>query len=236
MKASLGSVIGQLIACKLPGNRLIESPPTAPADGHFPLDKAGPLHILPLASDRALMRIEIDKIKEEGLSRTFCNDAQTFPELVRLAAEGECTFTAPITVSIRAQRIGELIEVSGQLSTTLGLACGRCLKPFTQPLQSDFELTFSRQEPASAQTDEEEVELSADDLGLVGFSGDVIDLAEPLQEQVLLALPLQPLCDETCRGLCPQCGVDLNSGTCACATSDEFDNRFAALKNFKPQR
>lgn len=236
MKASLCSVTDQLIACKLPGNRLIESPPTAPAAGDFPLDKAGPLHILPLASDRALMRIEIDKIKEEGLSRTFCEDAQAFPELVRLASEGECTFTAPIEVSLKAQRIGELVEVSGQLHTTLGLACGRCLKPFTQSLQADFELTFSRQEPASSQTDEEEVELSADDLGLVLFSGEVIDLAEPLQEQILLALPLQPLCVETCRGLCPQCGVDLNTDSCTCATSDEFDNRFAALKDFKPQR
>jgi uncharacterized protein len=57
----------------------------------------------------------------------------------------------------------------------------------------------------------------------------MLDLGELLREQFLLALPMKPLCDDGCRGLCPECGANLNRTPCGCAPTWE-DPRLAALK------
>ena len=59
-----------------------------------------------------------------------------------------------------------------------------------------------------------------------------IDLGHLVMEQLHLALPMKPLCSETCKGLCPQCGTNLNTGSCNCDPRWE-DPRLAALKALK---
>ena len=66
------------------------------------------------------------------------------------------------------------------------------------------------------------------------YSGKTIDLAPALREQILLAVPPSPLCDEACKGLCPQCGKDLNQGDCGCERTS-IDPRWAALERLKSQ-
>ena len=70
--------------------------------------------------------------------------------------------------------------------------------------------------------------LSADDLALSYYEGDEIDLTPLVHEQTILALPTRPLCRETCRGLCPRCGANLNSGACGCPAAPP-DARLAVL-------
>lgn len=184
------------------------------------------------------MQLQLNEIKEFGVSHEFVNDAKTFPELTALEAEGECRFSAPLSVTVRLTRVGGLVEVAGQLATLIETGCSRCLKRMTTPLEASFELTYTN-EPIMVHEEEDEegegVELTAEELGLIPFSGDEIDLTEAVQEQVLLAMPTHPLCSEECRGLCPQCGLDLNTGSCSCA-AEEFGNKFAVLKNFKVDR
>jgi uncharacterized protein len=72
-------------------------------------------------------------------------------------------------------------------------------------------------------------------MGLIPFAGEEIDLREVVQEQVIMAMPLRPLCDEACRGLCQNCGADLNEGSCACPPTD-FSIKFSALKSFKAEK
>lgn len=182
------------------------------------------------------MRIRIDEIREDGLSRDYVVSAGDFPQLGELIDAGEVGFDAPVAVRVRVIRVGELFEVEGQLQSAVRLDCGRCLKEFVAPLLSTFALTYARTLPEIEVEDEDaEVELTAEDLGMTLLDGDEIDLHEAVQEQVLLALPFRPLCSEECRGLCPHCGVDLNITSCNCH-GDGFGNKFSVLKNFKVDR
>ncbi len=96
-------------------------------------------------------------------------------------------------------------------------------------------MAFTRQIPEVASDEDEEVELTADEMGLTLVEDETISLLEPLQEQVLMALPIQPLCRNDCKGLCAHCGNNMNLGDCGCE-EPLFDSRFASLKNFKVKK
>jgi uncharacterized protein len=76
---------------------------------------------------------------------------------------------------------------------------------------------------------EGEREIEEDDLATAYFRDDLIDLGQLMREQFVLALPMKPLCLETCKGLCPQCGVNLNQVTCMCTRRWE-DPRLSGLR------
>ena len=182
------------------------------------------------------MHVRIDAIKEEGLVLKYSEPLTLFPVLLEMSEEGECRFPEPVETELRLFRVDEMVEVAGTVRTQIEVSCSRCLRVFTAPLQASFEVTFARELPTV--TDEEsgeEVELSAEEMGVVPFHGEEIDLRDAVQEQVVIAMPLQPLCDRGCKGLCPHCGANLNAGDCGCAPK-AFDNRFAALKDFKVEK
>jgi uncharacterized protein len=181
------------------------------------------------------MQIRVDDIKEGGLSLVFEEEISEFPALVEID-DDRAMFAAPLQVSLRAVRIHGLVQFEGKIETRVKLSCSRCLKEFETPLAVPFSLTYSRELPAPSEESEEEgVEITAEEMGLIPFQGDQIDLREAIQEQVVMGLPLRPLCQENCRGLCPQCGAELAAGQCGCERTDAF-NRFAALKNFKVEK
>lgn len=158
---------------------------------------------------------------------------EAFPVIAELAETGECRFIGPIRIAGRAHRTEDLIAVTGTVRIDIRLSCSRCLKDFEMSLSEDFSVTFSRQIPRPDGTPQPaEKELTADDFGLVHFQGEQIDLRESIQEQVVMMLPQRPLCSESCKGLCPQCGKDLNRGRCDCRQPVP-DDRLAVLKNFK---
>ena len=70
------------------------------------------------------------------------------------------------------------------------------------------------------------------DEGVIFFNGEEIDLMEGIQEQAVLAFPIQPLCQHHCKGLCPKCGANLNKGDCGCDRRSR-NSQFAVLKNLK---
>jgi len=180
--------------------------------------------------------IRIDEIKDDGLVLAREESSDVFPALAQIVASGECVFAAPLDISLKAYRVGEMVEVEGTVQTRVKLSCGRCLVEYEEPLVSRFALTFARELPEIGdESEEEEVELSAEEMGLILFSGDEIDLAEALAEQVIMALPMRPLCQPGCRGLCPQCGANLNEVDCGCVPP-VFNPKFAALKDLKPEK
>lgn len=110
---------------------------------------------------------------------------------------------------------GDLYILTGALASQIRQQCCRCLAPIMAPLAVTVEEQYCRNCPP------------AEDCRV--FSGDEIPISEALRENVLLNLPTKPLCSPECKGLCPQCGANLNSGPCDCPT-DDVDPRFAALK------
>jgi uncharacterized protein len=109
----------------------------------------------------------------------------------------------------------------------LELQCSRCAEPFTFPVDVPFDLYYL---PHADNTGEGEVEIEEDDLETAFYKDDVIDLGQLMKEQFYLALPMKPLCAEDCRGLCPQCGANLNQLTCNCV-SGWTDPRLDALRS-----
>ena len=175
------------------------------------------------------MRIRTDQLNEGHLTLTFEQPADRFPTLREMVRNGECEFIRPIRTRARAARIQELVEVEGVVQTAARLTCGRCLAPFVCPLSAEFALTYTGGRPGAPATVEPQTpDLAAEDAGLIHFQGDEVDLTEGIQEQVILAFPLRPLCREDCRGLCARCGADLNQARCRCAPPPA-ESPFAAL-------
>jgi uncharacterized protein len=177
--------------------------------------------------------LHIEQIKDKSLSQNFEENAEAFPVLADMVQNHECEFLEPLKIRIKAFRVRELFEVQGAFQTRIRLTCSRCLKDFDTSFRSDFELTYSKELASITETSvEEEVELRVEDIGLLNFRGEEINLRDGIQEQVVLAFPVRTLCTETCKGLCPQCGADLNQGACKCKVAPGT-NKFAALKDLK---
>jgi uncharacterized protein len=157
-----------------------------------------------------------------------------FPASAR-PAEG---LSEAIEVDGRAYRAAADLLVEGVIRGEVELTCSRCLKRFRAPIRETFRLVL---EPAGARVpaDPEGTEALAADGVYLGdeaetgwFRGQTIQLDRILGELLSLALPMQPVCREDCRGLCPRCGVDRNVESCNCAESRP-ESPFAVLGKLK---
>jgi uncharacterized protein len=117
--------------------------------------------------------------------------------------------------SASAERAGGEIRINGSLETTLEMTCSRCLEPAKQDINKSFDLFFRRRDEMVFDEDAE-IELDEKDTQTAFFTGTQLPIGDILREQVLLALPMKALCRVDCKGLCPNCGINLNSGTCDC--------------------
>jgi uncharacterized protein len=175
------------------------------------------------------MRIRIDHLQQSRLALEFEQPADRFPALRRVTANADGNFTGPVRASVTAERVGEMVEIRGRVRATARQCCGRCLAEFDSPVESEFELTYARRgEGLNGPGDLPAPDPAPDD-GIIPFHGDEIDLTAGVQEHLILALPLRPLCRESCKGLCARCGADLNAGPCGCADT-AGNGPFAALK------
>jgi uncharacterized protein len=179
------------------------------------------------------MRLNITDLSAEGVRMADRLDPLQFKDLAALQEDQACTFKGPLAVFLEVTPTAGLFQVAGRIQGRAEMACNRCLARTELPLNSDFRLTFARSLPGSGEGPQpNDRELTAVDMGLVFFEGDVIDFRDAIQEQTILAIPMHVLCREDCHGLCPGCGVDLNREDCRCAP-DDVDPRLAILKTLK---
>jgi uncharacterized protein len=147
--------------------------------------------------------------------------------------EGEAyRVVSPVELAFDIHKDREKFRLAGTVHAQLELGCSRCLEPFPLKVDVPFDLRYL---PASAMSSDPEREVPDADLDLSYYRDDHIDLNELLREQFYLALPMKPLCREDCRGLCPQCGANLNTAACACESTWE-DARLASLKALRLDR
>jgi uncharacterized protein len=151
---------------------------------------------------------------------------RTFPAQ-EVGDEGDTyRIVAPVHLAFDIHKDKDKFRLVGNVDTELELTCSRCLEPYRFPLSAPFDLLYL---PASAVSAETEHEMEDEDFGTSFYRDNQIDLDELMREQFYLALPMKPLCREDCRGLCSQCGTNLNTSSCGCAPVWD-DPRLAALK------
>jgi uncharacterized protein len=139
---------------------------------------------------------------------------------------GQFRVAEPVDLRFKVQKDKERYRLVGTITTELELTCSRCLEPFRLPVRSAFDIRYLPQSE-NAGADEQEVE--EDDLSDAFYRDEQIDLRQLIEEQFYLALPMKPLHSEDCKGLCPNCGTNLNERTCNCEVRWE-DPRLAGLK------
>jgi len=170
------------------------------------------------------MRIELEKLA--GGRGDFAHVYQ--PDELDPGDE-RVSLNGPAEVKGTIRRTGEAVAVNGHVETRVQVECDRCLKPIALPVSTDFALEYitgaDYESSSAAALSEEEMSVSV-------FDGESIDVDEIVKEQVLLAVPARTLCREDCKGICPECGIDLNTGQCNCQ-ADDVDPRWAALKGLK---
>lgn len=175
------------------------------------------------------MQVELKDIKGGVLEQEYSLVVSDFPELETMATAGEGHYLDPLLFKLRLQTVGRLVEVDGRLSARVNLECGRCLCRYEQDAEEEFAFTFSPVlEDVAEEQDEIEIELEAEQMGLVLYQDDVLELLPSLQEQAVMAMPIAHLCSEDCKGLCPICGQNLNQEQCSCSPR-LFNSKFGAL-------
>ena len=175
------------------------------------------------------MRIEVESLT--GAAKPFAHTYR--PEEVALDEEELARLTSPATVEGVASRKGEEVRLRGKISAEVEVSCDRCLARLRLPMEVEFDTAFIPRESEAGKT--ENVELLSADMGLAAYEGDAVDLDELVREQITLALPSRRLCREECKGLCPECGADLNAGECSCERGGT-DPRWAALAGLKDKK
>ncbi|MCB0416233.1 MAG: DUF177 domain-containing protein [Bdellovibrionales bacterium] len=122
----------------------------------------------------------------------------------------------PLKARMKVTKLEPDYVFSGELEYSVECTCDRCAEQFVLPIQHRFELAFARANKAVTAQDFQE---QSDQLDIEWFVGDDIDLLPLLEEQVMLSLPYKTLCRATCKGICQQCGKNLNEGDCGCASA-----------------
>ncbi|MBI3302522.1 MAG: DUF177 domain-containing protein [Deltaproteobacteria bacterium] len=173
------------------------------------------------------MRIPIEDIKTFATEVHFAEEAQELNRILSQDGAAEYRLVTPLQVSVTHMRSGEDLLFSGTIHGELTGQCARCLEEYPFALAREFSLVLTPQRALGR-----EMGLSPEELSASFYSGETIDVSALVQEQTLLALPSQPLCDEACKGLCPQCGANLNLMPCECRPAWK-DPRLAILSTLR---
>ncbi len=147
------------------------------------------------------MKLQIDRISE-GEKKFYAEEPATGYDIAYL----DFGFKHPIGIDIVAQVVSKNLVVSGKIWTTIQMTCSRCLNTFSKSW-TDPSYHFDCE---------------------VASPHEIIDLTENIREDIILDLPVKPLCREDCKGLCNACGSDLNKSTCECSKRKK-DIRWAGL-------
>jgi uncharacterized metal-binding protein YceD (DUF177 family) len=171
-----------------------------------------------------MLKIRVKDIPPEGKDRLLSLDGAWFVETMRGVEGGWAEASGEVPVNL--SRTGSEVLVRGEVKARLVVPCARCLEPATVDVHAPFATTFVPAGAAAA---------GADDPDVATYDGEEIDLAELARQQILLGIPMTALCRPDCKGLCPQCGQELNQGPCSCPSpmgslAEAINKRKAARK------
>ena len=172
------------------------------------------------------MRVRIDEIPESGRTLSFHWDQEMLAGFVPPGDPLNPALSIPVNVRLFLDKQTDHVRITGTIKGALEVACHRCLKPFTFPLDEQVDIYLVTLEHADR---DDEVELEEDELLYEFFDGEVIEVDRLAAEQIFLALPVKILCSDDCKGICPGCGANLNEEACRCKP-DRSRSPFARLR------
>lgn len=149
---------------------------------------------------------------------------------MELAGSDPGLMLEPVGVEGELERAQGNWILRGKLNTVAYVSCCRCLEEARLPIGADFRYILLSAPREQEEQDQEE--LSQDDVDVVFCEDDLFDLDPIVYEQVMLQVPMKPLCRDECCGLCPRCGANLNNGSCSCP-AEKWNTAFSVLKNLK---
>ena len=165
------------------------------------------------------MRIELYTL-EEGISPIKLVESAD-----SIGITDELTCLEPIEVDITVARTGEQFHLKGRATVLVEMECSRCLTRFKEWLHADFEVLVSLT-PWGLR---DRVPRWNEEFVFLPPEAQEVDISRLVREIILLSVPMKPLCREDCKGLCPECGQDLNRGECGCSRRS-VDPRWAMLR------
>lgn len=177
------------------------------------------------------MKLRIDDITGEAKELAFAEPELAINRTLAAGPVHEFSLTEPVAVVVSYYRAGTELLLNGELKATTIAVCARCAEEFETLSTRNFRYILVPRVIGEHNGRDER----GDDLEFAVYDGDEVDLGPLVQEQVLLALPTRPLCREDCRGLCPQCGLNLNEHQCACRAGG-LDSRMAIVRTLKLHR
>jgi uncharacterized protein len=164
------------------------------------------------------MKIEVFEIPEEGLNIEV--EESPLIEGIRISR--------PFKAILRIDKKGREVFVKGLIFGEVELQCSRCLRMYKLPIRSIEDFVYH---PIEEINKEELIELRTDEMEVDFYKEGIIDTEDIVRNQIILNIPMKPLCSEDCKGLCPICGTDLNEFNCECSKK-EIDPRLAVLETF----
>ena len=198
---------------------------------------------------------------EPWVAKAVAQVDESFEETKKIAPPNAEKKSRPIQVHFNLRQVDDVVVITGKIKTTIELICSRCATSFAMPAQPSFSALYCKdpemagvgylqkvgpkgeeeERPAGQNRgyarhqhdpDHERDVESGKDLDITYISEDTINLEDVLTEQLQLQVPFQPLCNKDCKGMCTQCGADLNVGRCACKKIGTL--AFSVLADFKP--
>jgi uncharacterized protein len=164
------------------------------------------------------MKLDLRNVKPEGSDYSFSELAQDM-ELAEVGFE----FPDPIEVELTLSKSGDEIIAQGRIKTVVEVECSRCLEIYEIDINPRIQFVIQMLDTIPPQQSND------DDFVILPKTTGEYDINDRIREAIILELPLKPLCSDTCKGLCPMCGIDLNEESCDC-TPDKTDERWDSLK------
>ena len=171
-----------------------------------------------------MIRIEIDAIPEGSTHIDLLEDAC---ELEVPGDSGIKSFVSPVRLDLDVMRSSTEIVLRGSAGVDVTFDCGRCLREYSTRLEAGLNILCLLGAASS-----EDMDGCREGVIEVPLNSRFIDISDEVRSELMVHLPVKPLCDEGCKGLCPICGTDLNETSCSCK-SDEHDSRWDALRKLK---
>jgi uncharacterized protein len=132
------------------------------------------------------------------------------------------------SVVVRASKSGHDVVVNGKLEAELTVPCARCLEPFKLPIKTDLAVLYAP--AAKLKTDEDDYEFSSEEADTLPFDGETVVLDDLVKDELLLEIPMIPLCSEACPGIGTPAGTEENAG------EKGIDPRLAPLMQFRAKK